>query len=79
MCVCTFNKHIDHHEPQLKATGGETKTVVLIFETVTQTMDSIDLYCITKREGVLHSVHAETRAVYLEYNVYHSTAVKMEY
>lgn len=53
MCVCTFNKHIDHHEPQLKATRGETKTAVLIFETVTQTMDSIDYNQVGKYAGIL--------------------------
>lgn len=53
MCVCTFNEHIDHHEPQLKATRGETKAAVLIFETVTQTMDSIDYNQVGKYADIL--------------------------
>lgn len=42
MHICNFNQHIDHRESQLKATGGATKTAVLICETVTQTMNFID-------------------------------------
>ena len=50
LLVCTFNKHIDHHEQQLKALGRETMTVLWIYETLTQTMDS---YTLTKWQSVL--------------------------